>query len=107
METLKVCTGAWRGYAYDDSRLCVLNALESCTISERCAMKNSVGVVQFGTCDCSAEGFCYIVSKSWPYVTERARVIEGSTTYCVDMILESELLVKGCSKDVYFFRKLY
>ena len=42
-----------------------------------------VGVVQFGTNDRTAEGFCYVLSTSWPYVTERAQVIEGSTAYTV------------------------
>jgi hypothetical protein len=62
-------------------------------------MKDGVGVVQFGTNDCTAEGFCYVLSKSWPYVTERAPVLKESTAYCVDMILEKKLVVKGCSKN--------
>ena len=72
-------------------------------------MKDGVGVVQFGTNDCTAESFRYVLSKSWPYVTERAQVSihRGSIAYCVDMILENKMLVKSCSKKFYFFRKLY
>jgi len=37
-------------------------------------------------------------SKKWPNVTDRAQMIEGSTTYCADMILKSELLDKCCPR---------
>lgn len=66
-------------------------------------MKDGVSVVQFGTDYCTSKGFCYILSESWPNVTERAQVIEGSTTYCIDMIMKSELLIECCSKNFNFF----
>ena len=66
-------------------------------------MKDGVGVVQFGTNDCTVEHFCYILTVR----DEKSASIEGNTAYCVDMTLKSDLLVKGCFKNFYFFRKLY
>jgi len=67
------------GALKDDSRQCILNTLESFNIGRRCATKDGVSIVQFGTNDCTAKGYCYILSESCANVTERVQVIEGST----------------------------